>query len=176
MLKNIRRYTSLAIATSVLCSSVFAAESTAVVTQNNCGKVSGTKQSFILVLNPNEDILDGIAKCAKDAKLTGASFSGLGQVHNPVLAYFSSNPAAKPTLTTLPGYFELATITGNISTNENGYYPHAHAVLADKQFHGLAGHLKGGKVGITVEITIKPLLGSAVREVDPKTGFGPLVS
>ena len=111
----------------------------------------------------------------QDAKLTGASISGLGQVKNPTLAYFNSDPKAKPTLTTFPGFYELASLNGNVTVNGDDYYPHAHAVLADKQFHGIAGHVNNAKVGLTVEVTIVPFSGSVERTVDPTTGFGPIV-
>lgn len=148
---------------------------TAVVNIASCGKLANTKKPFILVLNSGDELIQGITQCAKNAKLIGASFNGLGQVHNPTLAYFTSNPNDKPTLTTLSGYYELASLTGNITNNSNQYYTHAHAVLADKQFHGMAGHVNNAKIGLTAEITVVPLSASAQRIVDPKTGFGPLV-
>lgn len=145
------------------------------VNKLSCGKLANTTTPFILVLDNGDDLLESISQCAKDAKLTGASFSGLGQVHNPTLAYFSSDPNAKPTLTNFPGYYELASINGNVTVNGDKFYPHAHAVLADKQFHGIAGHVNDAKVGLTVEITMVPFTGSVERTVDPKTGFGPIV-
>lgn len=146
-----------------------------VVNKNSCAMVANTHSPFILVLNSGDDILKSITVCAKDAKLTGASISALGQVHNPTLAYFTSNPKDKPTLTQFPGYYELASLNGNVSVNGDKYYTHAHAVLADKKFHGIAGHVDAAKAGLTVEITIVPLTGSVQRTVDKETGFGPLV-
>ncbi|OGT46876.1 MAG: hypothetical protein A3E83_08955 [Gammaproteobacteria bacterium RIFCSPHIGHO2_12_FULL_41_20] len=149
--------------------------SSAVAGKSSCGKLVNTTQPFILVLNSGDDLLASITQCAKDAKLMGASISGLGQVHNPTLAYFTSNPDDKPTLTTFPGYYELAGFNGNITNNSGKYYTHAHAVLADKKFHGIAGHVNTTKVGLTVEVTIIPFSASVQRTVDPKTGFGPIV-
>ena len=165
--------------TAMVATSAIASEKTvipsAVVGKASCGRLANTTNPFILVLNSGDDLLGSITECSKDAKLKGASISGLGQVHNPTLAYFTSNPDDKPTLTTFPGYYELASFNGNVSNNNNQYYTHAHGVLADKQFHGIAGHVNGAKVGLTVEITIIPLPASVQRTVDPKTGFGPLV-
>ncbi len=113
----------------------------AAVSKTSCGKLANTNQPFILVLDKGDELLAAITQCAKDAKLVAASFNGLGQVHNPSLAYFTSNPKDKPTLTTFPGYYELAALNGNVTNNKNNYYAHAHAVLADKKFHGIAGHV-----------------------------------
>lgn len=166
----------MALTTTSLISTVHAENTAAsvVVNKSSCSRLANTTQPFILVLNSGDELLASISQCAKAAKLTGASVSGLGQVHNPTLAYFSSNPNDKPTLTTFPGYYELASLNGNVSVNGDKYYTHAHAVLADKAFHGIAGHVNMAKAGLTVEITLIPFSGSVERTVDSKTGFGPL--
>lgn len=164
------------VGTAMTSASAIASENaSAVVGKTSCGKLAKTTKPFILVLNSGDNLLESITQCAKDAKLMGASISGLGQVHNPTLAYFTSNPNDKPTLTKFSGYYELAGFNGNITNNANKYYTHAHAVLADKQFHGIAGHVNDAKVGLTVEITITPFPASVQRTVDSKTGFGPIV-
>ena len=178
MLKKILIPTILALSVSSFTASAEAIENpaSAVVNINSCSRMANTTQPFILVLNSDDNILERISQCAKAAKLQGASISGLGQVHNPTLAYFTSNPHDKPKLTTFPGYYEMVSINGNISTNGNNYYTHAHVALADKQFHGITGHVIKAKVGLTAEITIVPFSSVIQRTVDAKTGFGPLVS
>lgn len=166
-------FTALAVAIFAFNTTIVSASSVAVVaSKSSCSKLANKTQPFILVLNQGDDLLESITQCATDAKLMSASISGLGQLHNPTLAYFSSNPHDKPTLTTFSGYYELASLNGNITNNNGQYYTHAHAVLADKKFHGIAGHVNHAKVGLTVEITIVPLSSSIQRAVDAKTGFG----
>jgi predicted DNA-binding protein with PD1-like motif len=148
----------------------------AAVNKSSCVRMANTTQPFILVLSNGDNLLESITQCAQDAKLMGASVSGLGQLHNPVLAYFSSDPKAKPTLTKLNGYFELASLNGNITNNSGKYYTHVHATLADKKFRGIAGHINDAKVGLTAEITIVPFTAALERTVDPKTGFGFIVN
>lgn len=178
MLKKVLTTTILALSASIFTAQAATSENTAsaVVNMASCSKMANTTQPFILVLNSGDDLLESISQCAKAAKLQGASISGLGQVHNPTLAYFTSNPNDKPKLTTFPGYYELASMNGNISANGKNYYTHAHASLADKQFHGITGHVDKAKVGLTVEITIIPFSAPVQRTVDAKTGFGPLIT
>lgn len=144
------------------------------VNKSSCGKLADTTRPFVLVLSSGDELIESISQCAKDAKLNGAIVSGLGQLHNPTLAYFSSDPNAKPSLTHLKGYYELASVNGNITNNNGKYYTHLHAVLADKQFHGFAGHVNDAKAGLTVEVSIRPLTAALQRTVDAKTGFGPI--
>lgn len=160
---------------TLLASAAIQAAQPAAVDTHSCNKLIGTTKPFILVLSTDDELLPSISACAKDAKLFGASISALGQLHNPTLAYFTSNPKDKPTLKQFDGYFELASLNGNIAKNENGYYTHAHVVLANKKFEGIAGHVNDAKVGLTVEVTIIPLSSTLQRSVDPETGFGPIV-
>ena len=165
----------LPLSTLLLSTAIFANQPAA-VDKYSCNKLIGSEKPFILVLNTDDELLPSISACAKDAKLLGASISALGQLHDPTLAYFTSNPKDKPMLTQFNGYFELASLNGNIAKNKNEYYTHAHAVLADRKFNGIAGHVDNSKVGLTVEVTITPLSSTLQRAVDPETGFGPIVT
>lgn len=146
------------------------------VNKNTCSRMQNNTHPFILVLSKGDDLIQSINQCAADAKLPAASVSGIGQVHNPVLAYFTSNPNDKPTLTAFDGYYELASLNGNITNNSNQYYTHLHAALADKNFKGITGHVNSAAIGLTVEITIVPFLGPIERTVDAETDFGPIVT
>jgi uncharacterized protein len=146
----------------------------AAVNKSNCSKVANTTHPFVLILDRHDNIVESITQCAKDAKLMGATINGLGQLHDPVLAYFSSDAHAKPKMTKFNGYYELANLSGNVTNNAGNYYTHLHATLADSKFHGISGHLNAAKVGQTAEITITPLSAAFERNVDAKTGFGPI--
>ena len=93
-----------------------------------------------------------------------------------ILAYFSSNPKEKPTLTKLQGFFELASLNGNITNNNGQHYTHIHGTLADKKFNAIAGHFDSATAGLTVEVTITPFSGDVERAVDGDTGFGQIVT
>lgn len=162
--------------TSLSMSTALAAPvQTVAVNKASCQKLANTTHPFVLVLDSGDDLIPSISQCARDAKLKGAMISGLGQVQNPTLAYFSSDPKAKPTLTNFAGFYELASLNGNITNNAGQHYTHVHAVLADKQFHGIAGHVNDAKVGLTVEVTIIPFTSAVERMVDAETGFGSIV-
>jgi predicted DNA-binding protein with PD1-like motif len=158
--------------TALLAFTEAASAASAVVNKSTCSKLANTTQPFILLLTADDDLLGSISQCAKDAKLIGASISGLGQLKNPTLAYLGSTLNDKPSYNTLHGYYELASINGNIAVNGSEYFTHAHGVLADKKYHPMAGHINSAKVGVSVEITIIPFSGTLERTVDAKTGFG----
>jgi len=146
------------------------------VNKSSCNRMINSTQAFVLVLDKGDSLVESINQCAKDANLQGAAVTGLGQVENPTLAYFSPNPEDIPTLTTFNGFYELASLTGNITNNSGQYYTHLHSTLADKEFRGIAGHVNKATVGLTVEVMIQPFAAPIERTVDEATGFGPIVT
>ena len=166
----------------------YAAAPVIVVNKVSCKRVAQTLRPFILVLKRGDNLLKSITQCAQDAKLKGASFSGLGQLFDPKLAYYAKNPGVQMIdpkilnaelkgnymVKALNGYYELVSLNGNIALYDKQYVIHAHAALTDPMFQGISGHLYGGTVGFTAEITLMPFAGPVHRLIDPKTGFGPI--
>lgn len=148
----------------------------AAVDKNSCNKMLNNSEPFILILKNGEDLHESIKKCASEAKLQGAAIHGLGQLSDPIFAHYSNDPHEKPSFTQFKGIYELISLNGNIAHSGKGYYTHLHAVLGDEKFKSLAGHIKDSKVGVTAEITIIPLSKPLKRNVDPETGFGPIVT
>ena len=169
-------FKKLSLLSLLILSSISFAETPAAVDTKSCHQLIGTEKPFILILQPGDEILTSISACAKAAKLKGASISGIGQFHNPVLAYFTSNPKDKPKLTKFDGYYELASLNGNIAKNENVYFTHIHAVIGNEKLTAIAGHVNTAKIGLTAEITIIPLSSALQRNVDPVSGFGPIIT
>lgn len=174
---HIKHPLSLLLGTLSLVASMNAAAADyAAVNTTSCHRMANSTQAFVLVLSSGDNLVESINQCAKDANLAGATVAGLGQVQNPTLAYFSPNPHDVPVLTTFNGFFELASLSGNITNNSGQYYTHLHSTLADKEFRGIAGHVNAATVGLTVEVTIQPFSAPIERTVDPETGFGPIVT
>ena len=125
---------------------------------------------FVLVLKKDEELFDGIIHCAASAKLTGASFVGIGALKNPTLAYYNLRHK-KYYDKKITGIYELTSLSGNISMLNNKLNIHAHVVLGSATYNSFSGHLKRAKVGGTVEITIIPLNIPIIRKFDPVTGL-----
>ena len=77
----------------------------------------------------------------------------------------------------ISGMLELASLNGNVVTDENDtYYHHTHAVFSykDGEKHCIAaGHMKSITVLYTAEIELRPVTGGTIRrKYDPETGTG----
>lgn len=127
-------------------------------------------QPFILVLKKGEKIINSLMHCAKEAHISAASFSGLGALENPTLAYYNIKNK-KYQDKTFSGSYELASINGTLTMFEKKPYIHAHVVLGDAKYSAKSGHLKESKVGATAEITIIPLKNNIMRKIDATTGL-----
>lgn len=140
------------------------------VSQNSCIERINSQEPFVLILKTGDNLHEGIKKCARDAKLIGASIQGLGQFTNPVFAYYGAN--AKSHVIPLEGTYEVISLNGNIAMSQGGYYTHIHAVLGDNTLQASAGHIKEAIIGATAELTITPFSKPLERQVDQETGFG----
>jgi uncharacterized protein len=144
------------------------------VDQNSCAKRINNYEPFMLILKTGEELHAGIKKCAQDAGLIGASIQGLGQFVDPVFAYYGPN--AKPNIISKEGVYELISLNGNLAKSGEEFYTHIHAALGDKELVALAGHIKEAKIGATAELLIIPFTKPLVRDVNPETNFGPIVT
>lgn len=142
------------------------------VNKEGCARMKGSERPFMLVLYRGDDLLQSITQCAADATLPAASITGLGQLQQPTLAYFSSNPQEKPTLKQFEGFYELVSLNGDITNNNGKYYTHVHVALGDHDFRAIAGHVNAAVVGMTAEITMIPLPFPVKRTLSGDSGFG----
>jgi predicted DNA-binding protein with PD1-like motif len=144
------------------------------VDQYSCGERANSPEPFMLILKTGESLHDGIKKCARDAKLIGASIQGLGQFVDPTFAYYGPN--AQPRIIPLKGVFELISLNGNVAISNGEYYTHIHTTLGNEALEAKAGHIKDTTIGVTAELTITPFSKPLERQVDPETGFGPIIT
>lgn len=113
--------------------------------------------------------------CAKEG-IKSATFSGIGGCSEAEIQTFIPEKSSFETQT-LTGMLELVSLTGNITTDDEGNrYHHTHAVFSykDKGEHRIVGgHLKSVTVLYTAEIEIRPVIGGVIgRMYDSETGTG----
>lgn len=121
----------------------------------------------LVVLPRDADVLDGIADAAREAGVEGGGFVGLGAIEGPRLAWFDRG-AKRYRETALEGIWEIANLTGNVALHEGELRVHCHATLGGADCEARAGHLVGGRVGVTCEVVLSPWDGDPPRRrIDP---------
>lgn len=133
-------------------------------------------EAIYLRMDRGDEIIGGILEVCRREGIASATFSGIGGCSEARIQTFIPETGAFETRT-LSGMLELASMTGNVDTDdEGGYYHHTHAVFAFKEggAHGLAaGHIQSITVLYTAEIELRPVVGGAIkRKYDPETGTG----
>ncbi len=127
-------------------------------------------------MDKGDEIIGGIQEVCKNEKILSAVFSGIGGCSEAQIQTFLPETGTFETRT-LCGMLELASLTGNMISDENNVlYHHTHAVFSykDGEQHCLAaGHMKSITVLYTAEIELRPVIGGTIhRQSDPETGTG----
>lgn len=135
-----------------------------VVDTTNCHTLMNMYQPFLLILKRGELFHDAMAACMKKVQFGGASFTGIGALQDPVIAYFNlSQKQYEKKL--YSGLYELISVHGTISYNsKNNIIVHAHAAIGNAEHQVIGGHLVSGMIGITGEITVTPFQGLISRQ------------
>lgn len=126
-------------------------------------------------MDRGDEIIGKILEICRKEDIGSAVFSGIGGCSEAQIQTFVPETGSFETRT-ISGMLELASLNGNIVTDENGLYHHTHAVFSFKQGqeHCIdAGHIKSITVLYTAEIELRPVIGGTIKRIpDPETGTG----
>jgi predicted DNA-binding protein with PD1-like motif len=125
---------------------------------------------IMIRLHQNEDLLSSLSAVCKECKVgTGVFVSGIGMLKQAELSFYVKQ--GKYATVLFPEPLELVSLTGNVVFQEGEHQFHLHAILAKETKEAVAGHLSGGKVNVTNEITILRTNVPARRKLDDATGL-----
>lgn len=127
-------------------------------------------QTFIIRLDPGEEIMTALTDIAKSENIRLAAVSGIGAVNDITIGLF--DPVNKQYLKNdFKDNFEMVSLTGNISTMNGETYPHLHMAVADVKGKVYGGHLNKAVVSATAEIFISVIDGAVDRAFSEKIGL-----
>lgn len=125
--------------------------------------------TYVMRINKGEEIIETLKAFAKESGVKLASISGIGAVNKATIGLLDTS-TKKYVSRELLGDFEIASLTGNLSTMKGEPYFHVHACLADRYNNTYGGHLSYAVVSVTGEIFINALDGEIDREFDSEIG------
>jgi predicted DNA-binding protein with PD1-like motif len=109
---------------------------------------------FILVLDPGEEAFASITRFASQENLAGASVTALGAFERAKVGWFDLAAKTYRPIQ-IDEQCEVLSILGDIATGDDGKASlHLHAVLGLSDGTTRGGHLLGGFVRPTLEVTI----------------------
>lgn len=120
-----------------------------------------------LRLPPGADLRQALEAIAASGVQSAFVVSGIGSLSDPRIRFANASAA-----TTLPGAFELLTLSGSVTPTG----AHLHMTVSDRQGQVFGGHVaEGNIIRTTAEILLAWLPEHALaREHDPATGFDEL--
>jgi len=135
---------------------------------------SKEKDNLIFVrLFQDEDVHEELKKvCQKHDVTTAVLLNGIGRMHHFEIGFFKGKGEYSKAQLEEP--WELITLAGNISKQENGYNLHLHAALSDIEKKMVGGHLFAAQVDATNEIVLLKTDIKLIRKMTESTGLSSL--
>jgi predicted DNA-binding protein with PD1-like motif len=127
-------------------------------------------KSFALVFDTGDEAMSGLLSFAKEHRLVGAHFTGIGAFSQVVLGYYDWE---RKDYLEIPvdEQVEVVSLIGDVALEKNQPTIHAHVVVAKRSGLTAGGHLLEGLVRPTLEIVLTESPAHLRREFDPASGL-----
>ncbi|MDO4437946.1 MAG: DNA-binding protein [Eubacteriales bacterium] len=126
--------------------------------------------TIVLRLDPDDEICESILKVADKENIGLAEINGLGATDDFAVGVYNVEKQ-KFLADHFSGYYEIVSLTGNLTTMNGKSYLHLHMSAGDKDGKVVGGHLKYAVISATAEIFIRIIEGKVEREVSTDTGL-----
>ncbi|MEL7603503.1 MAG: PPC domain-containing DNA-binding protein [Bacillota bacterium] len=117
-----------------------------------------------------DEVIASLAALCEREQIELGSVNAIGAVGEATLGCFDTNEK-KYYAKDYKGIYEIASLMGTVSVQNDKPYLHIHAVLADMEGTAIGGHLSRAVVSATCEIVIRTLPGRAGRFFSEETGL-----
>lgn len=125
---------------------------------------------IVVRFDKGEEIIEMLTELCKKEGIQLASVSAIGAVGEATVGCFNTIEK-KYYSRDLKGIFEIASLSGNISTMDGEVYLHLHCVLADENYNTVGGHLNRAIVSATCEMVIDVIDGEMDRAFSEQIGL-----
>ena len=131
---------------------------------------AGGRRTFVLVCDRGDDPVEALTDAAKRFDLRAASLTGIGAFAAVTLGFFD-HARRDYRRRVIREQVEVVSLIGNIALDRGEPRVHAHVVVGRSDGAALGGHLLGGSVEPTLEVTLVEAPATLRRKTDPATGL-----
>ena len=125
---------------------------------------------YFVRVDQNEEIIKTLTKILTENGIKTATISGIGALSKVLVGRYEV--AQKEFISKeYSGEFEMTSLLGNLTMQNNEIKLHLHINIADKNFNTFGGHLISGVVSATAEIFILPFKNILIRNYNKNTGL-----
>lgn len=125
---------------------------------------------YFLRIDKGEEIVETLKVFCVQNEIKLGQITGLGATNRVTVGLF--DPEKKEYHSKeFTGNFEIAPLTGNITTMAGEIYLHLHINICDSEHNSFGGHLNSALVSATFEAIIEKFDGAVEREMDSEIGL-----
>ena len=129
------------------------------------------RRQFVLVFDTGDEVASGLLSFAKEQRLRGASFTGLGALRDVTLGYWEWERKEYREIP-LREQVEVLSLVGNVAAApDGGVKVHAHLVVGKRDGTAHGGHLLAAHVRPTLEVVLAESPEHLQRRTDAETGL-----
>ena len=131
----------------------------------------GGERTFVIVLDPGDEVMSTLSAFADREDITAASFTAIGAFTSATVAWFDRE-AKNYVRTNVSEATEVLSLIGDVAVDEKGSPAlHAHAVLGLRDANTRGGHLMEGHVSPTLEVVLVEVPSHLQRRRRPEFGI-----
>ena len=123
--------------------------------------------TYIVRLDPGEDIVEQLTLLARDEGFSLAEINGLGAVDDFTVGVFDRGEK-RFLPNRFQGAYEIVSLHGTVT---DGPYLHLHMSAGNRDGHVHGGHLAHARVSVTAEIVVRVIDGRVGRYFDENQGL-----
>jgi len=124
-------------------------------------RYAASEEMLFLRLSDGEDLHRSLATACEEYSIDSAVvITGLGMIRNIIFGWYTGKEYIQENV---PGPFELAALSGNISYRGNSLYPHLHAVFNGRDHVATSGHILKACCDHNLEISLLPMKSLRLR-------------
>ena len=128
------------------------------------------RRTFVLVCDRHDDPVEALAGAAKRFDLRAASLSGIGAFSGVTIGFFDRS-RRDYIRRVIREQVEVLSLLGNIALDQGEPRVHVHVVVGRADGTAMGGHLLGGSVDPTLEVTIVESPATLRRRTYPCSGL-----
>ena len=127
-------------------------------------------RQLVIVLAKGEEAVACLQDFAREYRLPGAEFTGLGAFRKVMLGFFDFETKDYERIR-IEEQVEVVTLVGNLAVNGTEPTVHPHAVVAKRDGSAWGGHLLEAHIRPTLEIIVTEVPAHLCRRRDEETGL-----